>query len=152
MRRRTLAALLLIAATYPAPTGWVVDEADVLSAETEAFISAQAKQLAQGSGPEMAVLTVKSIAPETIETYGIRLAEQWKVGKKGHDNGVILILALQERKVRIEVGKGAEAVLNDAKAGQILDQEVIPHFKRGDWDAGVRAGVEAIMTTIGDHS
>ena len=144
----SLIFLVLTGATYPEPTGYVVDQAGILSEATKQQIAQQATALAQGTGPEIAVVTLSSIAPESIESYGIHLADRWKVGKRGLDNGVILLVAVQERKVRIEVGRGAEAVLTDAEAGRILASDVVPHLKRGDWDGGVLAGTQAIVREL----
>lgn len=146
-----LVPLLLIATTYPPPSNYVVDEAGKLSqANKEEMISIAAK-LANGNGPEIAVAIVNSIAPETIESYSIKLAEKWKVGKKDMDNGVILVVAVKERKVRIEVGYGLEAVLPDSKTGLILDRDIVPHLKQGDWNSGIRAGFNSIVSIIGDN-
>ena len=143
---RSLAGVM--EASYPAPTGYVVDEAGILSEVTETEISVLAKDLAAGDGPEVAVVTVVNIEPETMEEYAIKLAERWQVGKAGIDNGVILLVVPSERKLRIEVGRGAEAVLTDAEAQRIVDKTIVPFFKRGDMDSGIRAGVAAIVAEL----
>lgn len=144
-----LLATTAFAVTLPSPTGFVVDQTGKLNQQNIAEMSAIATRLSQGSGPEVAVAVVESISPETIESYGIKLAESWKVGKKGKDNGVILIVARQERKIRIEVGYGLEGVLPDSKAGRIIADVISPKLKSGDWNGGVRAGFDSIVNAIG---
>jgi uncharacterized protein len=100
------------------------------------------------TGHEIAVLTVPSLEGEGIESFGIRVAEKWKIGKKGIDNGVILIVALRDRRLRIEVGYGLEGVLPDAIANRIIQEVIVPHFKANDFPGGIEAGVDAIMNTI----
>ena len=149
--RRVLIVLAFLgfAASFPQqPTNFVVDEAGKLSAQNKHEMIAVATELAKNGGPEVAVAVVNSISPETIETYAIKLAEYWKVGKKGKDNGVIFVIAVKERKLRIEVGYGLEGVLNDAKAGRILDNSVVPYLKHGDWNKGIREGFNAIVQTV----
>lgn len=133
--------------TYPEPTGYVVDSANVLNGEAKAALEKQLSDYAK-SGGEIAVLTVESTSPLTIEEYGVNLGNKWKVGKKGLDNGAILIIATQDRKVRIEVGSGAEGQLSDSKAGKILDDSVIPYLKTNDWNGGVVSGVNAIQAAL----
>ena len=133
----------------PEPTGFVIDEVGKLSSQNISEMSAIATQLSKGSGAEVAVVLVDSISPETIESYSMKLAEKLKVGKEGQNNGVILIVAKQERKIRIEVGYGLEGVLPDAKAGQIVNNVISPKLKAGDWNGGVRDGFNAIVKSIG---
>lgn len=131
---------------YPEPTGYVVDGSSVLSASTIAVLSIRLQQIDQKA--QVAVLTIPSTQPLSIDEYGIKLAEKWKVGHKGIDNGVILIVATQDRKIRIEVGRGVEDKLNDSEAAIIVRDTIAPYLKKGDWDDGVTAGVEAIIKAI----
>ncbi len=131
---------------FPEPTDYVVDTSGVLSAETKASLDLKLKAL--DSKAQIAVVTIPSTEPLTIEEYSIKLAEQWKPGYKGKDNGIIFIIATSDRKMRIEVGRGLEGNLNDAKAGTILRDVVTPFFKAGDWNGGVNAGVDAIIKEI----
>ena len=133
----------------PEPTGFVIDEIGKLSPQNVSEMSVIATQLSKQNGAEVAVVLVDSISPETIESYSIKLAEKLKVGKKGQNNGVILVVAKQERKIRIEVGYGLEGVLPDSKAGQIVSNVISPKLKAGDWNGGVRGGFDAIVKSIG---
>lgn len=99
---------------------------------------------------QIVILTVNTIGPYTIEEYGIRIAEKWKIGQKHKDNGVIIILSRNERKARIEVGYGLEGVLPDAKCKQIIEEAMIPYFKKGDFDTGILQGVEEILKILQD--
>jgi len=94
------------------------------------------------------VLSVPSIEGEVLEQYSIKVVEPWKIGQNGKDNGALLLIAKNERKVRIEVGRGLEGKLTDLVSGRIIRNEMTPAFKRGDFDAGVTAGVHAIMATV----
>ena len=98
------------------------------------------------------MLTISSLQGESIEDFSIRVAESWRIGQKGFDNGVILIIALKDRKLRIEVGYGLEGVLPDAIANQIIREVIVPHFRNDDYGAGVDAGVNAILKTIAGES
>ncbi len=128
----------------PDATGYVNDYAEIISDETQAKLEEDLKSFI----PEIAVLTVKDMQGLTIEEYGIKVAEKWKVGDEDKDDGVILIIATGERKVRIEVGYGSEAKINDAKAGRILDENVVPHLKNGDWEGGILEGVLKIKEAL----
>jgi uncharacterized protein len=99
-------------------------------------------------GSQIAVLLVPTTGPEAIEQYAIRVAERWKLGRKGVDDGVILVVARDDRRLRIEVGYGLEGVLTDAVAKRIIDDIVVPRFRAGDLPGGIDAGVEAIVKAI----
>ena len=99
-------------------------------------------------GSQLAVLMLPTTQPETIEQYGIRVAEQWKVGRKRLDDGAILIVALKDRAVRIEVGYGLEGVLPDAVARRIIDEELVPRFRQGDFYGGIEAAVGRMIRVI----
>lgn len=135
----------VVDAFYPEPTNYVVDSAGVLSADFESRLNGQLGEIKAG---QIGVAVVKTTSPLTIEEYGIRLAEKWKVGHAGKDDGVILIVATDDRKVRIEVGKGAEANITDSTAGTIMDVHIIPKFKTGDWEGGILDGVLAIQNKL----
>jgi uncharacterized protein len=101
---------------------------------------------------QILVATFPDLQGETIEEFSIRLAEKWKAGQKGRDNGVILVISKNDRKLRIEVGYGLEGPLPDALGKTIIQKEIMPHFKGGNFDAGVLAGVEAILkATAGEY-
>ena len=94
------------------------------------------------------MLIVPTTHPEEIEQYGIRVADQWKLGRKGVDDGAILLVAKDDRRVRIEVGYGLEGALPDAIANRIVDETIAPHFKLGDYDGGIEAGVEQMIAVV----
>ncbi|HMX56493.1 MAG TPA: YgcG family protein [Leptospiraceae bacterium] len=126
----------------------VTDLTGTLSASENAELSKILADYEKEKGSQIAVLILPSTRPETIEQYSIRVAEQWKIGRKGVDDGVLLIVAKEDRKLRIEVGYGLEGVLPDAKAKDIIDEVIVPYFKNGDFYGGVKIGVETIIATI----
>ena len=99
-------------------------------------------------GSQVAVLMVPSTQPETVEQYAVRVQEAWKLGRKGVDDGVLLLVAKNDRKLRIEVGYGLEGVLPDATAKRVIEEEIVPRFKQGDFYGGVRAGSDRILRVI----
>jgi uncharacterized protein len=135
---------------YPAPTGYVVDEAGLLAPETVAHLTAVCDELDTKTKCQIGVAVVRSIAPLEIEDYAVRLFEQWGVGSQSLDEGVLLVVAEQERRVRIEVGYGLEGILPDGKAGGILRSDVVPHLRQNDWNAGVAGGVVALSKVIAE--
>lgn len=130
--------------TIPAATGHVNDYAEIIGPEAEAALEADLKNFQ----PEIAVLTVKDMGGLSIDEYSIKVAEAWKVGDADKDDGIILIVSTGDRKVRIEVGYGSEAKINDSKAGRILDESVVPNFKNSDWERGILEGVAAIKGAL----
>lgn len=135
-----------IEAFYPEPTGYVVDSTNTLKSSTRQTIEADLTGFDEKA--QIAVVIVQTIAPLDIESYSIKLAEKFKPGYKGKDNGVILIIAKDERKVRIEVGRGIEALLTDGKTGIILDTCVVPSLKNNNYDEAALKGVECIKKEI----
>lgn len=130
----------------PEATGYVIDEANVLKPDTKAVAEALLKKLDPKA--QVAVVTVKTTQPLDEKQYAMKLAEKWKPGYKGKDNGIIFLVVTEDRKVRIEVGRGLEGSINDAKAGRILDESVVPYLKKNDWDGGVLSGVAAIEKNL----
>lgn len=130
----------------PPLSGAVVDAGQVLSPPTREFLEQELRRLHGAGGSQIAVLSVKSLEGEAIEAFSIRVSDQWKLGAAGKDNGVLLLLAIEDRKVRIEVGQGLEGDLPDAYAGRIIQQKILPLFRGGDYDAGVIAGIAAIVS------
>lgn len=128
----------------PEAKGYVNDYAEILSPETEAILESELKTFK----PEIAILTIKDLSGLSIEEYGIKVAEAWKVGDADKDDGIVLIISTNDRKVRIEVGYGSEGKINDAKAGRILDENIIPNFKNGDWESGILEGVLSIKAAL----
>lgn len=141
-------AAFTFAVEVPALTGRINDYADVLDSGTESELTGYLKRLEDQTGIQLAVLTVPTIEDESIEGFSMRVAEEWQLGQEGKDNGILITLALAERKIRIEVGYGLEGVLTDAQSGLILRNAIIPEFKDGDYSAGVTAGVSNIVGLI----
>jgi uncharacterized protein len=126
----------------------VTDLTGTLSGGAVARIEAKLADFEAKKGSQIAVLIVPSTQPEEIEQYGIRVADLWKLGRKGVDDGAILIVAKNDRRMRIEVGRGLEGALPDAIANRIIAETVAPHFKAGDFDGGVEAGVNQIISVV----
>lgn len=143
-----LPVLLLLSAAVPEPADFVVDTANVLSAEARRSLVGLIKELEQKTGAEMAVLTVESTGGEDIFNYAMQVADSWKVGKKGKDSGVLMVVAVKDRKMHVLVGYGLEGILPDAKVGRIEDQYIVPYFKQGDYGAGIQSGVQALALVI----
>ncbi|MBO7047631.1 MAG: TPM domain-containing protein [Spirochaetia bacterium] len=155
MRKLFLLLLIIIASIaladdVPGYSSYVNDYAGVITEKDKTSMEEVAKEVEEKTGAQIAVLTVKSMEPyASIDEFGMAVAEKWKVGEKGKDTGIIIILAMDERKVRIEVGYGLEGIFNDAKVGRILDNTIIPYFRGGDFSAGLRRGMFKIADTIG---
>ncbi|MBA3677538.1 MAG: TPM domain-containing protein [Sphingosinicella sp.] len=124
-----------------APGRWVTDAAKILDDSEEARLSNQLRQLEQKTGHQMVVVTVPTLKGQAIEEYAIGLASKWGVGRRGHNDGVMVLVAPNERQMRIEVGTGLEPVLTNSFAASVIEGDMIPKFKEGDYDGGVRAGV-----------
>jgi uncharacterized protein len=162
MRSKRLPALIVIilltlqvvVGQRATPEQWglrVHDEANVLSAQTVQQLESQLKSFEDSTSNQIAILIISSLEVEAIEDYSLRIveSEDWKLGQKGKDNGVLLLVAIDDRKMRIEVGYGLEGVLTDALCSRIIRNEMAPNFRRGDYDAGVMAAAIAIMQAIG---
>jgi uncharacterized protein len=135
--------------SLPSPVGHVNDFAGVVDERTRGTMEALIAAVGEKTGAEIAVVTIPTIEPYgSIEEYSIDLATQWGVGKKGEDNGIVLLLAMKERRMRIEVGYGLEDVIPDGLAGQIQDKSIIPAFRAGDYGTGLLRGVEAVAGII----
>lgn len=134
------------------PSGHVNDFAGVMRfadrAETENILT----ELEQKSGAQVAVVTLKSLDGGQIDDFSTRLFEQWKMGQKGKDNGLLLLAVMDERKVRIETGYGFESVLPDAFAGRLIDQYIVPAFRNGDYSGGLRSGAVALAAVAASAS
>ena len=149
----SLLALLLIsltvlpvsARTIPAFKGYVNDYADMISGPVEAKLEQTLQSFERTDSTQLAVLTVDSLEGDPLEDFSIRVAEKWGIGQKGKDNGVLLLVAKKERRVRLEVGYGLEGVLTDLLAGRIIDDVITPRFKSGQFDQGFEAGVDAVV-------
>ncbi len=151
---RWLACLLLLIAgvaqaqTFPALTGRVVDAANIIPDDQEAALTAKLDTLEKGSSRQLVVATVPSLEGYDIADYGYRLGRTWGIGQKDQNNGAILLVAPNDRKVRIEVGYGLEPILTDAFSSVIINTQIIPAFKAGDFPAGINAGTDAIIAQL----
>jgi uncharacterized protein len=138
----------LSARDIPALKARVNDDAGILSAFAIQQLDAMLGQLEQSDSTQIVVLTVPSLAGDSLEDFSIRVAEAWKIGHKGRDNGAILLIAQQERKIRIEVGYGLEGSLTDLISGRIIRNVIAPRFREGDVDRGVLDGVQAMIGVV----
>ncbi|MFZ6012823.1 MAG: TPM domain-containing protein [Bacteroidota bacterium] len=142
---------VLVQAQLAIPELWgtrVHDEAKVLSSGTIGFLEQELKSHEDSTSNQIAILIVPSLEGESIEEYTLRVAEKWKLGQAKNDNGVLFFIAVNDRKVRIEVGEGLEGVLPDALCAQIIRNELAPYFRQQNYDAGVQAAVAAIIKAI----
>ena len=126
----------------------VTDLTGTLTPEQAAALEAKLGAFERTKGSQVTVLIVPTTKPEEIEQYAIRVAEAWKLGRKGVDDGAILLVARDDRKVRIEVGYGLEGVLPDATANRIIDEDIVPRFRDGNYDGGITAGVDRMLRVI----
>jgi uncharacterized protein len=144
-----LGALLARAdVAVPPLTARVTDLTGTLSGEAVSRIEAKLANFEAKKGSQIAVLIVPSTQPEEIEQFGIRVEDAWKLGRKGVDDGAYLIVAKNDRRVRIEVGYGLEGALPDAIANRIITETITPHFKLGDYDGGIEAGVDQMISVV----
>jgi uncharacterized protein len=137
-----------LALTFPPLTGRVVDQANIVGAETRSAIEAKLADLESKSGIQLVVATVKSLEGQEIEPYANALFRDWKLGEKTKNNGVLLLVAPNERRVRIEVGYGLEGTLTDALSKIIITNAITPRFKAGDFGGGIARGVDDIITVL----
>jgi len=148
-------ALLLLAAgaaiaaiAFPPLSGRVVDQAELLSPAQEAELTRKLEALQQASTRQLVVATVSSLQDNPIEDYGYQLGRHWRIGQGNANNGVILLVAPNEKRVRIEVGYGLEPILPDALASQIIEQQILPRFRERDFAGGIMAGTDAIIAQL----
>jgi uncharacterized protein len=142
------AAGAALAADVPYLTGRVVDNAEILAPATRDKLTAALKAHEDASTDQIAVLTVPTIAGEAIEQYATLVFDAWKLGQKGKDNGVLVIVVPNDRKMRIEVGYGLEGTLTDVASSRIIRDRMTPRFKEGNYDRGVSDGVDAIIAQL----
>lgn len=140
-----LAAIASHAAAVPYLSGRITDNAELLGNETKRQLTAQLKAHEQETTHQIAVLTVNSLEGESVEEYAHAVFNAWKLGQKGKDNGVLLLVAPNERRMRIEVGYGLEDTLTDVAASRIIRNVMTPRFKEGNYEAGIAAGVQAVI-------
>ncbi|WP_444898020.1 TPM domain-containing protein [Microbulbifer sp. SSSA005] len=155
MNRPSLAITILIALVcaltawadvqFPALSGRVVDQGELLKADERYQLTELIQQYERDSDNQLVVATIPELQDITIEEYANQLARKWKLGKKDKDNGVLFLIAPNDRKVRIEVGYGLEGALTDALAANIIQTKVLPEFRNGDFSGGINAGVRSII-------
>ena len=151
---RLLLLLVLLASTpataqsFPELTGRVVDQAQILTPEQEMQLTSKLEALEQASSRQLVVATIASLEDHPIEDYGYRLGRHWQLGQSEANNGMILLVAPSERKVRIEVGYGLEPIMTDALAHEIIQQQILPRFRENDYAGGISAGADAIIAQL----
>jgi uncharacterized protein len=143
-----IAALPVLALDFPALTGRVVDEANILDADSRAELTAKLADLEAKSTDQLVVVTLRSLQGTSIEDFGVQLGRHWQIGQTGKNNGVLLIVAPNERRVRIEVGYGLEGVLTDAVSRLIIENSITPRFRAGDFAGGIRRAVDDIIQIL----
>lgn len=142
------AGVLKTEVSVPPLAGRVTDLTATLDAQQIQTLESRLATFEAQKGAQLAVLIVPTIQPESIEQFGIRVVEVWKLGRKGVDDGALLLVAKDDHALRIEVGYGLEGVLNDATAHRIVDEIIVPRFKRGEFYAGIDAGMSAMMQVV----
>jgi uncharacterized protein len=145
----SIAAAVGADVAVPPLTGRVVDLTATLTSEQKQGLEQELQAFEEKKGSQIAVLIVPTTQPETIEQYSIRVAEAWKLGRKTIDDGAILLVAKDDRALRIEVGYGLEGALNDAVSKRIVSEVIVPRFKQGDFYGGIAAGVERMIGVVG---
>lgn len=155
MRKTALILLLLCAAALaqtsdlPAPRGYLNDFADMVDDRSAQQITALCAAIDRSVGVQIAIITIPSLQGESLEEEGLRYLEGWRVGKSGEDNGLVILVARDERKIRIETGYGLEGEIPDGKAGEIIRYVITPQFKEGDYGGGLLAAVYKIGQIVG---
>lgn len=136
------------AQTFPALSGRVVDTANIIPDTDEAALDAKLKALEETTDRQLVVATIPDLGGYAIDDYGYRLGRNWGLGQKDKDNGAILLIALNDRKMRIEVGYGLEPILTDGLSSVIINTQIVPQFKAGNFAGGINAGVDAMITQL----
>ncbi len=156
MKKSIIIVILILLASslfpinFPKLKGRVNDYAGILEPEEENVLDNMFADLEKKTSSQLVLLTIKSLEGETIEDYSIKLTEQkdWKIGQKGLDNGIILLIAMEERKLRLEVGYGLEGILTDLKSSYIIRKLIVPSFKKGDYFKGILRGVTTVVGIV----
>jgi uncharacterized protein len=136
---------------FPHLTGRVVDDAAMLSPSTKSRLTTMLARHEQATGQQVVVVTLPSLQGFTIEEFGYQLGRYWGIGQKGKNTGALLIIAPSEHKVRIEVGYGLEGELTDAESSVIIHRDILPAFRRGDFNSGVLAGTRSVLMVLGGN-
>jgi uncharacterized protein len=137
-----------LAVDFPPLSGRVVDQAELLSPDQEAALTGRLEALQRASSRQLVVATVASLQDLPIEDYGYQLGRAWRIGQQGANNGIILLVAPNERKVRIEVGYGLEPIVTDAVSSQIIQGQILPRFRADDYPGGIMAGADALIAQL----
>ncbi|MFH1613080.1 MAG: TPM domain-containing protein [bacterium] len=137
---------------FPKPSGFVNDFAKVLNETSKNEIEVFLQQFEKDTTTEFVVVTVQSISPYESKEYAVKLFQEWKIGKKGKDNGLLMLLAIKEKRIEIEIGYGLEGIITDGLSGEILDKHVVPYFKQGQWEQGLLEGVKVFSGIIKENS
>jgi uncharacterized protein len=147
-----LAAVLLVASAFaldfPTLSGRVVDQANILDASTRASLTGKLADLEAKSTDQLVVVTLRSLQGTSIEDFGVQLGRAWQIGQRGKNNGALLIVAPNERKVRIEVGYGLEGTLTDAISRLIIENSILPRFRANDYPGGIVRGVDDVIQVL----
>jgi uncharacterized protein len=136
--------------SFPALTGRVVDGANLLSPADETALTEQSAAFERRTGHQFVIATVASLGGHRIEDYSLRLANHWGIGRKHIDDGIVLLVAPNERKVRIEVGYGLEKTVTNAEAAHIIDADILPFFRKGEMTTGIVHGADAIVADLSE--
>lgn len=139
------------AVSYPSPTGFVNDFADIYSSLFEKNLEENLRQFEATTSAEIAVATIKSLDDEVLEDFAVRLFERWQIGKKGTDDGLLLLIVVDDRDIRMEVGYGLEPYITDGRAGAIIREDIVPDFGNGQYEEGTQKGVAKIKQYIEDE-
>jgi uncharacterized protein len=141
----------LVALEVPPLRGRINDNAGFLSSQQKAQLESDLRQLEERTSAQLVLLTIPSLQGEALEDYSMRVAESWGLGQQDLDNGILLLIAQREKKLRIEVGYGLEHIITDLKAGYIIRNVITPHFSRGNYSGGIRDGMSALSGLIDDQ-
>lgn len=137
-----------IAENFPKPSGFVNDFANIINSQTRTQLGSILTQFEKATGNEITVATIQSLNNEPVENYAVAMYKDWGIGKKGSDNGALILVAPNDRQMRIEVGYGLEPYINDALAGRIIRDTMLPHFRQGDFSLGILNGAVELVATI----
>jgi len=138
----------VFAVDYPNPSGFVNDYANLYSTEFKNNLENKLSEFEKTTTAEIAVVTIKSLEGESVEEYAVRLFEKWRIGKEKEDNGLLLLIAKDDREVRIEVGYGLEPLITDSRAGDIIRRDIIPEFKSSNYEAGTEKAINSLTAYI----
>ena len=145
---RAAAAASAAAVPVQARSSYVVDGARIFSEQTITLLDAQLETLNVEAGPQVVVMSVPDLGSATVEAYALRIANQWSIGDAGRRDGVLMLVAPNDRKVRIEVGKGLQRTLTNAETQRLVDEVMVPLFRKGQYDAGVLAASQALIAKL----